>query len=473
MEKIVKSEYKEDTYEYDKIILLNNKEYNIYGKNNLNSINQNFIKNMESKDITSVYVTLDNSNRENLYNYYDKVNLIETASIIILKYLENVSHDCLGLNLINNTTEGNNNEIKNDFIFGINHTRDMGNMKQILYNNIKIECVYYLNTLDEKQRTITGRGTYKESITFFVEVNDKVILKKAIDTLKDLINEILSNNYVSNMGDTKSFILGKNRWGKNDISIKHKTFEKLCYSSLIKDSVTNRIERFFNEKDDYERFGKNYKLTFILEGIPGTGKTSFVQAIANKYDLSIFYISHNNQIDDNIIINSISDIDNKYFIVFIEDFDKMFVEVDETTTETFGKNTSVSFSAFTNIFDGSFSKQGMICFITTNDISKINNILKRSGRTDAIYKFDYCDEEQVLNFIDHCFNNTEEEKRNKIKKDFWKKIRNLKFTVSSLSQYFFENKHNIDGLIENCDKFKEMINQSEYGSSNNSRTMHI
>jgi len=323
--------------------------------------------------------------------------------------------------------------------------------------------------LCENKRSNNSVYPYREKIKF--TVLNKTTARNDVKVLNDLVNEIMTEHYLQTIREVKSFILAKKYWETSSISTTHKTFDKLYYPEQLKSRVINKISKFLAEKEVYERFGKNYKLTIILEGIPGTGKTSFVQAVANHFNLCIYHFMQNNQIEDNDLIKNISAIKKENFILFFEDFDKLFIEMDETTTETFGKNTSVSFSTFTNILDGSFSKQGMISFITTNDVSKINGVLKRNGRTDMIEKFDYCDETQTRSTIKHCYLDLGTEELNTLTQNFCKKIKNKKYTISALSQYLFDNKDEPNKILDNIEEFTQLTNQSLYGTSGNGSKM--
>jgi hypothetical protein len=55
-----------------------------------------------------------------------------------------------------------------------------------------------------------------------------------------------------------------------------------------RDSVINDIDRYFDNLDKYRAMGVNHGLNYVIHGPPGTGKTSFVLALAHHYHANLF-----------------------------------------------------------------------------------------------------------------------------------------------------------------------------------------
>ena len=130
------------------------------------------------------------------------------------------------------------------------------------------------------------------------------------------------------------------------------------------------------------------KRTYLLEGLPGTGKTTLIVGIASHFNLNISVIDFSSGIDDCSIMNAITGLD-KNQILLIEDID-CFFEKREKKTES-----SITFSTFLNVMDGIFRRSGLITFLTTNHKEKLDNALLRVGRIDYIINFTYCSKEQI------------------------------------------------------------------------------
>jgi len=95
----------------------------------------------------------------------------------------------------------------------------------------------------------------------------------------------------------------------------------------------------------------------------------------------------------------------------------------------------ISFSGILNFLDGVGRKHGMLCFLTTNYIDRLDPALKRAGRIDYIYTFNYVKEDQIREMFDKFFN----EQKDDFDK-FYDKISGYKFTASILQEFFFKNR---------------------------------
>lgn len=120
----------------------------------------------------------------------------------------------------------------------------------------------------------------------------------------------------------------------------------------------------------------------IFYGEPGTGKTTFIRYLIQKYNTTNFIIL------DSDLLNNISSkqlqqsfIENEGAIYIIEDAEKLVKSRDD------GFNSVIN--SFLNMTDGilaSIVKSKFICTFNTK-LSNIDNALKRKGRTKFQYEF--------------------------------------------------------------------------------------
>ncbi|XP_071725362.1 AAA-ATPase At2g18190-like [Rutidosis leptorrhynchoides] len=77
----------------------------------------------------------------------------------------------------------------------------------------------------------------------------------------------------------------------NSIYLDHpSTFHTLAIHPAVKKMITDDLDWFLKRKEFYKKVGKVWNRSYLLYGVPGTGKTSLITAIANylKFDIYEF-----------------------------------------------------------------------------------------------------------------------------------------------------------------------------------------
>lgn len=79
------------------------------------------------------------------------------------------------------------------------------------------------------------------------------------------------------------------------------TFDTLAMDSELKNRIIDDLALFARRRDYYRKVGKAWKRGYLLDGPPGTGKSSLVAAMANYlhfdiYDLELADIHTNSQL---------------------------------------------------------------------------------------------------------------------------------------------------------------------------------
>lgn len=176
--------------------------------------------------------------------------------------------------------------------------------------------------------------------------------------------------------------------------------ESVILADGLIEGVIERIERFRRERDCYLRRGIPYRLTFLLHGPPGTGKTSLVLAIATYFGLDVAQINMSKAgFDDADLMKLMFELPEDS-LALIEDIDCAFVERDSTDDCS---SSRVTFSGLLNALDGVASPDNRILFMTTNHIERLDPALLRPGRCDVIVKIDVATYEQALRMFDRFF----------------------------------------------------------------------
>jgi chaperone BCS1 len=205
----------------------------------------------------------------------------------------------------------------------------------------------------------------------------------------------------------------------------------------LKTRILQIIEKYLVSKSWYAERGLPYKKTFILSGVHGTGKTSFIKALASHYDMSICLINIADHSDESF--GAAMAYGPPRSIIVIEDIDtsdavhsrgqmtvthRPIVEsasslqtahrssgaLTDLSDSTAGeKNGRVSlFNVLTlggvlNALDGIVSLDDKIIFITTNRLNVLDPALTRKGRIDHIFEFTELGHDEVLEYINLMF----------------------------------------------------------------------
>uniref|UniRef100_A0A915DB05 Mitochondrial chaperone BCS1 n=1 Tax=Ditylenchus dipsaci TaxID=166011 RepID=A0A915DB05_9BILA len=224
---------------------------------------------------------------------------------------------------------------------------------------------------------------------------------------------------------------------------KVKTRNKRSLESVIlEDGV---VEKLTKDLSKYNEMGVPYRRGYLLYGPAGTGKTSFITALASHFQLNVCIIAlSDNTLNDQYLHKVINEPPNRSLIL-LEDIDAAFLDREEelkeeernkniaATSETghaqsalaqqqfayghpltamnqqqlafahaqsaYGqqpynkprkRRTNVTLSGILNALDGVMSSEKRIVFMTTNYKNKLDSALIRPGRIDFEQYIGHC-----------------------------------------------------------------------------------
>lgn len=223
---------------------------------------------------------------------------------------------------------------------------------------------------------------------------------------------------------------------------RHATWESYCdlerrpldtviVSRELKRELVKAIEDFKADREWYISRGLPWKKTFIFHGVPGTGKTSLIKALASHFGMDVCILNLATMSDDALASALASLPPNS--ILAIEDFDSSkavskrkildkaasVTEIPQTWSPERGNLTPASLggptelklpdydvltlSGILNALDGLVTLHGSLIFMTTNTLESVDPAMIRKGRVDYIYEIRPLTHPEVLDYIQLMF----------------------------------------------------------------------
>ena len=269
------------------------------------------------------------------------------------------------------------------------------------FKNIKIEDAKFVSdigimlgygeftyNMDENTKIIINHEQKGEPVGTAAEViiYDKLVVScdtfEIWEKFRIVINTFLSKFDKSEVNKLNIYVADKyGDWCKYS-KIPSRLLSTIYLDETIKQQLKTDITKFIGNETEYDKFGIPYKRTYMITGVPGSGKTSIIKALCNEFNKNLCIFSVNKDFDNSTILSAFKNMRENAFLL-IEDIDCLFEKREHKD------NGLITFSSFLNVLDGVLYKHGLICFITTNHPEVLDKAILRSGRMDLIFKIDY------------------------------------------------------------------------------------
>jgi ATPase family associated with various cellular activities (AAA) len=321
----------------------------------------------------------------NLFIYTLKVEESSRFFYVLQKYIfaekNDKLHNFYYRNIYDDFIEGENKKITFMYNFGYFFIKVDGN---------RILVSKYNEALTN---SMTPYKNTKQILLFYS------LKKQPLIDLAKYVDEKYGNNrikyFFNDQGEVK--LLG---------NIINKTFNNIFLNGNLKNTIISDLDKFNQSKLTYEKHGLKYKRVYFFYGEAGTGKSSLSIAIANYCKRNILAINASKDMTDATLIKLISNRPDNSIILF-EDIDCLFEDLnreikEEKSDKPVVNIPKITLSCILNILDGAYTPNDVIFILTTNHIDKLDNALKRDGRTDMlleITKPTYATKEQYVTYI--------------------------------------------------------------------------
>src|SRR5215469_12293122 len=180
-----------------------------------------------------------------------------------------------------------------------------------------------------------------------------------------------------------------------------------------KEMLLEDITRFKQSRKRYRALGVPYHRGYLFHGPPGTGKTSLVSALAERFGMSI-YVINLAQFNDRTLVSAMNDVDQNSVILF-EDIDCMKsgdARKDQDAQETRNvlnsaaekkDGSNLTLSGLLNALDGFSAPDNVLFVMTSNQIEALDRALLRPGRIDYRLYLGPATEEQKVELYHRFF----------------------------------------------------------------------
>lgn len=326
-------------------------------------------------------------------------------------------------------------------------------------HNIKYQekslYVRVANFIDDKkffQNQNARQQEFTRQVSIYGNDVSELLIREIFDVAKTYVEEVIRELCISKTHKIKKYIYdSKDMYWDLMSSDASRSVDSLFLKNKEKEQIFDYVKDFFAEdtKNEYEKYNMPYKCNILLYGKPGTGKTSTIIAIASHMNMNIGMIPTDKLLDDAGLINAINSAKrNNITIIVLEDIDCLF---NERKIHDSARN-SLTLSGILNCMDGLYRNEGILVFMTANNVSYIDDAMLRSNRIDYRLYYDYACKDQIQKCFEYYFPNKHE-----IFERFYDMYSCKDITISMLQAFFFKNRK-CTNILDHISELDDLIN---------------
>lgn len=260
----------------------------------------------------------------------------------------------------------------------------------------------------------SGAETIKETIEIFTFGHSSRVLYQLVETFRPQVQESDSVDI---------FRFNSDGWCRA-AQVPKRPLSTVVLDSALKSRILSELDSFFSDREWYLDKNIPHKITMLLHGIPGTGKTSIIKALASHYSVPL-YVLNIAEHSDRSFTQAMEAVPKRAFIL-IEDFDSAgavksrfpttspqpqedlppapiqtapTIRVDMGSDDLLKSMLGLTLSGVLNTLDGPVPLDEVAVFLTTNDIGSIDPAVLREGRVDLLLEFGPLQNSEIREFV--------------------------------------------------------------------------
>ncbi|GAM19516.1 hypothetical protein SAMD00019534_026910, partial [Acytostelium subglobosum LB1] len=260
----------------------------------------------------------------------------------------------------------------------------------------------------EKNVVDMSSGNLWESITLTTLGFKRDIFSKLLDEARVMAAE-------REEGKTIIYTSMGTEWRRFGHPRKRRPIASVILDHGVSAHIVDDVKRFLTNSSWYTDRGIPYRRGYLLFGPPGTGKSSFITALAGELQLSICILNLAGKNVSDATLNQLLASAPQRSIILLEDIDAAISTSSSPAASAAqqqgqpmqyqyqyqggsmmtSSGSQLTWSGLLNALDGVAASEGRILFMTTNHLEKLDRVLIRPGRVDMIERIGLASSHQV------------------------------------------------------------------------------
>lgn len=237
----------------------------------------------------------------------------------------------------------------------------------------------FVNRMREAKSRDLQTGKPWETVTLTTLYSQRHIFE-------DLFREAHEHAAKSHEGKTTIYNSWGTEWRPFGNPRRKRPIDSVVLDNGVRERIVDDVKDFLGSASWYNDRGIPYRRGYLLHGPPGTGKSSFIQALAGEldYDIAVLNLSERGLTDDRL--NHLLTVIPSRTLVLLEDVDAAFSKRRVQSDSDGYRGANVTFSGLLNALDGVASAEERVIFLTTNHVERLDEALVRPGRVDMFVR---------------------------------------------------------------------------------------